>query len=325
MKFEASLPAPFSFLIKTAKKPVRFCLNLRDKPPAKFEGGLAVNLLGYQVARTLVKRTATALRPRGTVSRESQKYLKSLDQDGIVSIPNFFSEADFSSLRSEFEKLYPHFNVYPIKNSRSCYKKFNGTENAQSPVIRKLFHENKLIYELAQAVSRRAIHATPEVAYFEWLCAEEEIGKPHQFDHEDMLHYDVPYSTVKVFFYLNDVDEKNGAFTYLPGSNRLSLARLKYDYKLSVDHFKNRVGRVAEGHYEPSESELREMGIHEKPMTGKKNTLIIANNLGFHKRQPFYNSQPRQIVYLNFRYLETLGNRFPFLGGPYAHKKTRGV
>jgi hypothetical protein len=53
-------------------------------------------------------------------------------------------------------------------------------------------------------------------------------------------HADVNYPTVKVFWYLNDVDESNAAYIYAKGSHKMSLKRLLFEYKLSVRYAKNK-------------------------------------------------------------------------------------
>ena len=43
-------------------------------------------------------------------------------------------------------------------------------------------------------------------------------------------------------------------------------------------------------------------------MIGKANTAVLANVMGLHRRGVFYKDVPRQIVYLNFRLMESFSN-----------------
>ena len=48
------------------------------------------------------------------------------------------------------------------------------------------------------------------------------------------LHSDRPWPTIKAWIYLEDIDEKKGAFQYVPGSHLLSESLLKYYYDIST-------------------------------------------------------------------------------------------
>ena len=52
---------------------------------------------------------------------------------------------------------------------------------------------------------------------------------------EALLHADTHYPTVKAWLFLTDIDENNGAFVYSKGSHKLSFARVRHEYEISVN------------------------------------------------------------------------------------------
>ncbi len=77
--------------------------------------------------------------------------------------------------------------------------------------IRKHFQENRLLNQLASAITRRRVSEKPGV-FLDIYQNVDENGIDN--DVENILHADLHTATVKMFFYLNEVDEGNGAFVY---------------------------------------------------------------------------------------------------------------
>lgn len=117
-----------------------------------------------------------------------------------------------------------------------------------------------------------------------------------------------------MFFYLNKVDETNGAFVYAKGSHKLTIARLVHEYELSVREAKLAKGLpIPECLWERRVNEVRNvikpenwsrMKISETQMCVEPNTLVIANNMGFHRRGAFTSSEPRKALLINYRNVE---------------------
>jgi Phytanoyl-CoA dioxygenase (PhyH) len=120
------------------------------------------------------------------------------------------------------------------------------------------------------------------------------------------LHADVHFPSVKAWLYLNDIDERNGAFVFAPGSHKLTAGRLAYEYESSI--------RVAKAKQQgavhtavpyglvrmPRPDQMQAMGIREKSFVGKANTLVIANVMGFHRRGSFEPHVTRNLLMLRF-------------------------
>ena len=90
---------------------------------------------------------------------------------------------------------------------------------------------------------------------------------------------------MKCWFFIDQVSMENGPFTFIPQSNRLTLKRLKAEYRKSVEG-KNQSNRYARrGSMRYSEAEIAELDLPE-PIAFEvpPNTLVIANTFGIHKR-----------------------------------------
>ena len=101
------------------------------------------------------------------------------------------------------------------------------------------------------------------------------VGEPED-DPETELHNDTYFSNHKAWLYLNDVEMENGPFVYVKRSHRLSPTQLYYVYRESCTRNQG-ARRVAR-------DELERLGLQETIVTCPKNTLVIANVFGFHRR-----------------------------------------
>src|SRR5205085_990885 len=110
----------------------------------------------------------------------------------------------------------------------------------------------------------------------------------------------------KAWLLLHEIDESNGAFVYAKGSQRLTPARLAYEYDASV-----RVAKAARAGTlrktmpytvlrMPTERQMRAMGIVETVMGGPPNTLVVASVMGFHRRGEFDEGRSREQIQITF-------------------------
>lgn len=133
---------------------------------------------------------------------------------------------------------------------------------------------------------------------------------PHK-DKQNQLHMDRPYPTIKWFLYLNDVTEKNGAFSYVPKSHIPTKEKLQFLYKISCMGKKSpeleqhldggHLGaiRVSKDNINMEKKYIQEMNFESlKSLEYNKMTLIIADTTGFHKRGILEKNSSR-IIMLN--------------------------
>ena len=115
-----------------------------------------------------------------------------------------------------------------------------------------------------------------------------------------LAHADSFHPTMKAWLFLEDVTEKCGPFIYYPKSQRLTLERLKWEYHRSINYDKYCDGYSEKGSFRASEEELKQFNLPQPiSFNVHANTLVIANNFGFHCRDPAEANSSRRSLWLN--------------------------
>lgn len=104
-------------------------------------------------------------------------------------------------------------------------------------------------------------------------------------DPQTNLHSDTFHPSVKAWLFLNDVEENEGPFVYVPGSHQVNEKRLDWEYQKSLSITQKTNAMTRRGSFRVNVDELEEMG-YAKPQAFavKANTLVIADTYGFHAR-----------------------------------------
>jgi hypothetical protein len=279
--------------------------------PRYHVGSVLENRLGSQVIRVLSKNIAWRLRNR-LIPKEGADYVRTLERDGVVVIKNFLPESDFNSVVLEYEDVIRTVPLRPyreIPNARLYQTQIALAEHAEKlSVTTRCFRDNRLLDEIASAVTRRVLDKKPEV-FLDLYQQRDEHGIEN--DVENILHADLHTPTIKMFFYLSKVNEENGAFVYAIGSHKLTSPRLLHEYDISVRQAKLRSGKpIDDSGLEMRGADVRNtispihrqsMGIIEKQLCAEPNTLLIANNMGFHRRGEFVGTAERKALLINYR------------------------
>lgn len=282
--------------------------------PQYHVGSVLENRLGVQVLRTLTKRLGRSLRS-DRCSDEVRPLAEALERDGILVMPDFLDAKEFDAVAREFEAAGADIPLAPYKNARNARlyrRQLNVSDSPESfSTIRSLFQENPLLNGIVSAAIRRPVTKKPEILLDTYQCLDPNL---EDNDIENILHADLHVSTIKMFFYLTDTDETNGAFVYAKGSHKLSLARLRHEYDLSIREAKlDRNIPIDPAVLERRSTEVRNiirpehrrrMKAVETQMCVKANTLVIANNMGFHRRGEFSCDRPRKALLINYRKAE---------------------
>lgn len=106
-----------------------------------------------------------------------------------------------------------------------------------------------------------------------------------EYDPQKILHSDTFHPTMKYWYFLQDVSEGMAPFTYVKGSNKLTWKRIKWEYVKSINIHKETTSYSQKGSFRIEEDELVLLGFSEpKKVCVSKNTLVIVNTFGFHRR-----------------------------------------
>ncbi len=241
-------------------------------------GSALLNRAGLHVLRLLTARTMTAWRRLWLRSLLSQELRESYARDGFVLIPDLLSAADFDALRRE---------VYGASGEvRECIQGDTLThrlllDHVTLPTLPSL---QSLLARPPFAGAVRYIGASNSepLHYVQSIRNGVREGSP---DPQKVLHSDTFHPTVKAWFFLHEVTAGHGPFTYVPGSHRLSLARLRWEYRRSVVASRLRDGYSEKGSFRVDEAELPSLGLPPpRAFTVPANTLVVADTCGMHCR-----------------------------------------
>tara|TARA_Y100000992_G_C21175365_1_gene448028 strand:- start:574 stop:897 length:324 start_codon:yes stop_codon:yes gene_type:complete len=106
-----------------------------------------------------------------------------------------------------------------------------------------------------------------------------------------------------MFFFLNDHSKENGTYEYSQGSSQMSLLRYFYEYYVSLRYSLSQLLRGRLETYSIFLSKFMAEIVHKKiVMEYPKNTLIISNNKGFHRRGRLSPNTVREQVNFDFYY-----------------------
>lgn len=235
-----------------------------------------LNVLGIQVHRTLASRLIYHLR-KVAVDPAVRDRVDELRREGIVLWPNFLPSDHFEGLRRECLPVFEEHSdkLYVLPSGPNTYEelKVRKVDASVLPYTHKFFAEPRL-HALLEAAEKRPLHYLSGNRVLERLTQ----GPPvdGQEDPETELHSDIFFTNHKAWLYLSDVGMDKGPFVYVKRSHRLSLTKLYYTYKESCTRNlgSRRIAR----------EELERLGLQETIVTCPKNTLVIANVAGFHRR-----------------------------------------
>jgi hypothetical protein len=328
------MPSQLQGLERIAKR-VPVVRTLLSDTPDYWMGSVVENRAGLQVGRALVRHGLLAVRRKPTFDYDPE-YLRTIERDGILLIRDFLPAEQFERVSSEFERVRETMELRPYYGTGDDFTIRVAFHNLHrqpelTPCTMRYLAENRFIRQVAGHVIRRCVEKrTIEPVRYQVL---DRVERDVDDDDASRLHADIHFPTVKVFYYLGPVDEKNAPFHYAVGSHRLTLGRLVHEYNMSIRAAlirAGREGRVCESgktvrgqHVRAliTEEEMSRIGIREEPFVGVANTLVIANTMGFHRRGHFaVAGVRRETLNISFRkrqssparrlvYLKDLGKR----------------
>ncbi len=300
---------------------------MMDQSPSYYTQGVVLNRMGLQVARCVAAHTWWRMRPR-RMAPGLGEHVATLDRDGLLVLPDFFPQADFLALKSEFERTrnQPSEFAYRTESDGPMHRNLLHETLAlrpplgSLPTFRRLLQENQFLLDLVSAAVRRPITRMPMLVL---EVIRKRDGADEAFDVQNVLHADRHFPNVKIAYYLNDHAPENGAFVYAKGSHVLTTARLWHEYKMSIDIARcggqvpdaKHQGAVPADHLEHGRVRVlpdhtKAMNLRPEPVCAPANTLVVSNMTGFHRRGELSPGHVRHEARLNFQYLETWSNTF---------------
>lgn len=290
---------------------MRLFVDWLKEPRPLVRGNNFLNLIGLQAARTLKDRAAWHLR-RFNEPDYIREQLKILQRDGLLVIQDFLPQNDFEDLERELAEIdtWPEerFTFHQLGENmvaRQLSASFYGDE---LPAFMRLLQDNQFIYDLARSVPRRRPSYRPRVVLHK-LYKPDPQKPAGEYNLDRVLHPDRHYPFVKAFFCLYDMTREAAPYTYVPGSHRINWERISYEYQLGAQaaRYKKDVDRFDELTWALSRRLLERLGLQERPLVVPKNTLILTDNAGLHRRNDMI-SGTRLTANLDYKFFESIAH-----------------
>ncbi len=214
------------------------------------------------------------------------KALADLRRDGYAVIENYWEHDRAIALRDQLEALLAEGQDRDWDDAWLRFWDGRGYDQG----VRRLYHVEQVVPELKEMKDDRFIFDIAD-AYYGLPFYSGALVFQHNLQsnaNTRTYHVDAFIKEFKSFLYLDDVDNGNGPFTYLPGTQRKHLLRLK----------KQLIGN-GEGESPttvfPEDIKASEMA-RETRITGPAGTLILADVRGLHRGSPQENRSRSVLV-----------------------------
>ena len=269
----------------------------------------------YLIRRNIRSYIFLLLRKKRTLPR---KNLIEIERFGYTFIENFLKEDDFNLLcRELFSENQDKFRKF--LNEGHSIEKF-GDSYRISFSIEKL-NNDSIAFKVFKKIKRLLKDISGHIVIFPSLSYESHKGDSDGQNNE-IFHTDIYQPTFKSFLYLEDV--KSFPFEYVKGTHSINFANFSWHLKCQ---FKNYLQNIRSNKNFNSKL-LSLFGINLKggswrynytiyrksqpkfiskntiSLKVKKNTLVIANTCGFHRKSPIKSlsgNQERKLLYVGER------------------------
>jgi len=241
-------------------------------------GSLVLNRCGLHVTRIVLAHMIMRLRFAMLGIGIDKSLKKSFYKDGFIVIENAMSEQRFQQIRNQVKSV--DAQVRECKQGDTLTHRILIDEKSQLhlPAVTAMLASKRFLalHKFASGKNNRP------VSYIQTIKNHFVDGSA---DPQKNLHSDTFHPTMKSWYFLDDCSSDNGPFTYLPGSQRLSIARLKWEYRKSITVSSEGDNYSSNGSFRASPEDLASMGMDEPVgLSVPANTLVIANTHGFHRR-----------------------------------------
>lgn len=234
-----------------------------------------LNRLGLQSLRSVAARSIHQLLPSRT-DAAVQEIAAELDHEGLVTLPNFLPADLFEKVREECTHLIQHnpdrIEIVQAGPNKVDIAKLSSFQPDEVPYALQFFCDPTL-NALMRAAEKRPQCDQYAVRTIERLQQGPLDGEE---DPETVLHSDCFFNTHKVWLYLSNVRMESGPLVFVKRSHRMTLRQIYFLYQESC--------QINRGSRRITQDEIQRAGFEETIVTCPKNTLVIANTLGYHRR-----------------------------------------
>ncbi len=234
--------------------------------------------MGLHVLRLVLAASITRIRHLCLMPFASAEQRKAYHRDGFLLIKNYLPQKEFSALNAEVRALQGEVRECVQGDTLTQRILLTDKTLGKMPACKQVLSDTGLMRLFKYTSAKN----TSPIFYVQSIKSNVVQGAP---DPQRTLHSDTFHATMKSWLFLDDVSHRNGPFTYVAGSHRLTLKRLAWEYRNSVKGSTLPNSYAARGSLRVSDEDLKELGL-PAPVAFEvpANTLVIANTNGFHRR-----------------------------------------
>ena len=214
------------------------------------------------------------------------KFLTKYYDNGFYLEENFFKEEIFKKINTEFQEA---FEIHKVV--RNVYEKSdNYNENSSIDYFLYEFEDNEFnkknfptLYSLLSDQKIKKYFMAAERKKNINIYMRLERIKTKDFCKNDVnsyWHVDTYHNTHKAWLYLSDVTNDHGPFNYLKKSSAFSVRRLLWEFLNSIKKYFNKSYRP----FFVDEKNVQTFEKNKIEVICKKNSFLIANTHGYHRR-----------------------------------------
>ncbi len=263
-----------------------------------------LNILGSQPFRYVLSKTLYWLKNNifNKKNKNDQENISSeVIKKGYADKRNFLSDEDFTKIKKEFDEAIFEPNVIIEKESYNDSKDLlEAIEHRTLMIDDSVKDKYPALYSLKDNLAIKHIFSNCELKNnIEIFCRLERI-KVHNnkiHDNNKDFHYDTFHNTFKAWLFLKDVKEEQGPFHLVPYSHNFSIKRFFSEWWYSIIYALKIITepsfRIEEGDNDKIRDNYNKKSI--KAIV-PKNTLVVANAHGLHRRGDAENGSVRESV-----------------------------
>lgn len=265
---------------------------------------IPLNILGFQPFRYTLSKTMYWVKNNffhNKNKNEQESISSEVIKKGYTDIKNFLPNDEFSQIKKEFDKAIFDPNVTIEKESYNDSKDLlNAIEHRTLMVNESLKNKYPALYRLKDNLVIKNIFTNCELKNnVEIFCRLERI-KVHDnkiHDNNRDFHYDTFHNTFKAWLFLENVEEKQGPFHLVPYTHNFSIKRFFSEWWYSVIYALRIITEPSFRIEEGENDKLRDT-YNKKSIKAivPKNTLVVANAHGLHRRGDAENGSIRESV-----------------------------
>lgn len=266
-------------------------------------GSPALNAHGLHAGRVRIAHRLAALRRRRLAYLIDPADRVAFDRDGFVEKRDFLPPELFARLRDGALAYRGPAREMVQGDTITRRIAIDPPALAAIPAMRQLLADPRW-RGLVRFVG--SFDSEP-LTYIQTILPGRHDGPP---DPQTRFHADTFHPTVKAWLFLTDVTMADGPFAYVPGSHRLTPARLGWERRMSMTAAGSADRLSSRGSFRIGADELPALGLPApRSFAVPANTLVVGDTFGFHARMPAERAATRIEIW-------AYGRRNPFL--PWA-------